>query len=53
MRRRDYNDGKADQNFERDRIDGRVLEIVWMKRALINFTVQPAQHANLGRAQCL
>lgn len=51
MHGRDDDDGNADENFERDRIDGCVLKIIWVKRPLINLPVQPAKYADFCRAQ--
>ena len=51
MHRRNDDDGDANQNFERDWIDVRVLKIIWMEGPLIDFAVQPPEHADLRRAQ--
>lgn len=53
MHRRDNHDCDTDQNFKRDWIDDRVLEIIWMKRPLIDLAVQPAEHADFRGAQRL
>lgn len=51
MHCRNDDDGDADQNFECDWVDGRVLKIIWIKRSLIDLSVQPAEHADLRRTQ--
>ena len=51
MRRRNDDDGDADEDFECNWIDGRILKIIWMEWPLIHFPVQPTEHANLGGAQ--